>query len=555
MTRRTQELRLTHLKEFLDKVSSYGGKFPARKKRELGKHFLEVVIGLEDEFIACKPGNESPDFEPHNEELYPWALFVTAKDDLQEDCNDRAILYLHSDNVNEKMQAVITNGKELRVFDSAAQEKKGHTVLFAELLDGKAKAQKNWQAFLSDFGVESAKEKKRKQHAQIVAIEKQRVGTGQIYQGDNLEVMRSLEGGKIDLIYIDPPFCAQNVMQSKAWGKKVVSFNDEWGGGINSYIRWLVPRLRECHRLLKDTGSFFLHLDYRSSHYAKVELDKIFGASNFRNEIVWCYAGGGISKKYLPRKHDTILWYSKSENYFYDAPMRKYSQTGSGRHSDGSTYDKDRDRTPCNDWWNDISPVNSMSNERLGYPTQKPIPLLKRAIKMSCPSNGVVADFFCGCGTTVSAAQNLKRKWLGCDVSKDAIAVIRKRMIKEHKLKVDVIKIGNLSKKEIYKLSPFEFEKKMVELIGGTPNIKQVGDRGVDGRMHDSTPIQVKKTDNIGRPVIDSFYRHVKSGNGKGIIIAKSFAKTAYEEIDRLFNEEGLQIDLVPSDDIIRDAA
>ena len=368
--------------------------------------------------------------------------------------------------------------------------------------------------------------------------------------------MRSLEGGKIDLIYIDPPFCAQSVKESKAWGKKLVSFNDEWIGGINSYIRWLVPRLRECHRLLRDTGVFCLHLDQRSVHYAKVELDKIFGSNCFVNEIVWCYRTGGASKKYFAKKHDIILCYAKSnkrftynltkERIYYKKPFFGTKQDKKGRYY--------ADVLPV-DWWTNEKPIINMSKEGLGYPTQKPLTLLEKLIRAFSNKEDFVADFFCGCGTTVSAAQKLNRRWLGCDVSKDAIAVIRKRMIKEHKLNVDVIRIGALSRKEIYKLSPFEFEKKMVELIGGTPNIRQVGDRGIDGRMHDSTPIQVKKTDNIGRPVIDSFYRHVKSGNGKGIIIAKSFAKTAYEEVDHLFNEEGLQIDLVPSDDIIRDAA
>ena len=128
-------------------------------------------------------------------------------------------------------------------------------------------------------------------------------------------------------------------------------------------------------------------------------------------------------------------------------------------------------------------------------------------------------------------------------------------MARDHKLKIEVIPIGGLSRAQIYRLNPFEFETKMAEMLGGTPNLKQVGDGGVDGRMYDSTPVQVKKSPNIGRPVVDSFYKHVKSGNGKGIIIAKSFSKTAHEEVNRLFNEEGLQIDLVLSDDLIRDAA
>ena len=105
-----------------------------------------------------------------------------------------------------------------------------------------------------------------------------------VYQGDNLEILKELESGKVDFIYIDPPFCSQVVQKSKAWNKQIVSFNDEWGGGVHSYIRWLVPRLKECHRILKDTGVFCLHLDDKACHYTKIELDKIFGYKNLINQ-------------------------------------------------------------------------------------------------------------------------------------------------------------------------------------------------------------------------------------------------------------------------------
>ncbi len=335
----------------------------------------------------------------------------------------------------------------------------------------------------------------------------------------------------------------------------------------------MVPRLRECHRLLKNTGVFCLHLDQRSVHYARIELDKIFGAKNLINEIVWHYTNsGGRGKKTWSKKHDVILIYSKTKKYFFDGTRdgqkRQAGKTSKGGHifeKNGKVYQQiwsnKKSYTYClsddkiaDDVWT-IQPIPPHHSERLGYPTQKPLALLNRIIKCLTNENYIIADFFCGCGTTVSAANNLGRKWLGCDISKDAIKVIRQRMAKEHKIKVEVVKIGDLSRREIERLNPFEWEKKMVEMLGGTPNLKQVGDGGIDGRMYDSTPIQVKKSSNVGRPVIDSFYRHVKNGNGKGIIIAKSFGKGAYEEVARLANEEGLQIDLVPSDDLIRDAA
>ena len=190
MARRAKELSLTQLEEFLGKVDSCKGKFSARKKKELGKHFLEVVMGLEDEFIACKSGKESPDFEPRSERLYPWALFVTDKEDLRQEYDHRASSYLHADKVGEEFYAVITNGKVLCVF-GFNHEVANYTVLFAELVSGNAKDVEHWQAFLADFGHGSAR-KKRKPRAQIVLIEKRKVGTGQIYQGDNLEIMRQI---------------------------------------------------------------------------------------------------------------------------------------------------------------------------------------------------------------------------------------------------------------------------------------------------------------------------------------------------------------------------
>ena len=280
--------------------------------------------------------------------------------------------------------------------------------------------------------------------------------TNVIYQGDNLEIMRSLESGKVDLIYIDPPFCSGSVRKSRA-GDKEISFNDHWEGGVSSYIRWLVPRLRECHRLLKDTGVLCLHLDQRSSHYARVELDKIFGYSNLINEVIWHYTNsGGRGKRTWSKKHDVILVYSKTKKYFFegtrDGQKRQAGKTSTGGkifEKSGKQYQQiwsnGKSYTYClsddkiaDDVWV-IQPIPPHHPERLGYPTQKPLALLNRIIKCLTNEGNIVADFFCGCGTTVSAAQGLGRKWLGADISPDAIKVIRKRMARDHKLKIEVI--------------------------------------------------------------------------------------------------------------------
>ena len=372
---------------------------------------------------------------------------------------------------------------------------------------------------------------------------------------------------------------------------------------------------------MKKNGSFFLHLDERAVHYAKVELDKIFGENNLVNEIIWKRThSNNANKNKLSVITDYILFYSKdkekmkfkklfsdhAESYIkshysnIDKNGRAYQLTdlSSPNFNKNTQYiykgykpakngyrwslekmkamdkagyvhfPKDKHKrlrqiryldeqkgTPINNLWADIFPVNSMAKERIGYPTQKPLELLNRILELTTNPGDIVFDSFCGCGTTISSAQNLGRKWLGIDISKDAISVIKKRMVKEHCLKIQVIKTNNLSRTDIYQLNHFEFEHQLVKMIGGTPNLKKVHDGGVDGYCYDHTPIQVKKSFGVGRPVIDSFYKHVKTGNGRGVIIARSFSSGAYEEVARLSNKEGLQIDLIPSDDIIRDAA
>lgn len=341
------------------------------------------------------------------------------------------------------------------------------------------------------------------------------------------------------------------------------------GGGVQSYIHWLKPRLREFKRLLSDKGVFALHLDYRSAHYAKVELDKIFNQSNLVNEIIWCYKSGGAGNKSFSKKHDTILIYSKTKNYTFNPEKEKsYKEVNYSTGNKKVKLFKEVIKTckapkgeKCNNVytltypkdWIEIGMLSTASKERLGYPTQKPLELLDRLILAFTNKNDMVFDSFCGCGTTISSAQNLGRRWLGCDISKEAIKVIRKRMAKEHQLKIQVIKTGSLNKAEILRLNPFDFEAYLVGLIG-IPNKKQRGDGGIDGFTYDHIPIQVKKSFKIGRPVLDSFYKHIEK-RGAGIIIAHSFSKTLMEEKNRIENEKGWQIDLIETRDLIRDAA
>ena len=344
------------------------------------------------------------------------------------------------------------------------------------------------------------------------------------------------------------------------------------GGGIASYRLWLKQRLREMHRLLKKDGVLCVHLDYNAVHYIKVDLDEIFGQGNFDrgskhliNQIIWFYKTGGASKKQFSKKHDVILVYGKSGNWTFNPVKEKTYTKAKGRKAGVQNYGagdceffEDEygvyNLTYEKDVW-DISYINSQAKERLGYPTQKPIALLNKIIKAFTNKNDIVADFFCGCASTISSAHGLGRYWLGVDVSKEASKIIRKRMARDHRLKVQIIPLKSLTRQQIERLNPFEFERYCVRGIGGIPNEKQRGDGGIDGFLiSDGTPIQVKKSKNIGRPVIDSFHKHLKI-NGRGIIIAKSFGRGAKDEVARLKISEGYELSLITVEDILREAS
>lgn len=263
----------------------------------------------------------------------------------------------------------------------------------------------------------------------------------QLILGDNLEVLRTLPSESIDLIYIDPPFFSgrnYNVI----WGdtNEVRSFYDIWEGGIDSYLVWLNARLWEMRRVLKKTGSIYVHCDWHASHYIKTEMDKIFGYENFRNEIVWSYQRWTAASDSFQRTHDVILFYTKStRDYQFSPQMEPYSERSQhqakrttkiveGKLIQHYTEDAVREKSMRDVW--DISILNSQAKERLGYPTQKPEELLERIIKVSSNEGEVVADFFCGGGTTLAVAQKLKRNFIGCDSSRVAISVTLDRLVK-----------------------------------------------------------------------------------------------------------------------------
>lgn len=250
-----------------------------------------------------------------------------------------------------------------------------------------------------------------------------------LFLGDNLDFMRRLPSGSIDLIYADPPFFTQ---------RRYDEFTDVWVG-LPDYISWLGERLVEMWRLLKRTGTILVHLDWHASHYVKVEMDRLFGYSNFLDEIVWHYqTSSGSPKNRLHRNHDTILRYARNpecvkwhhpKSPWPEETLRKWQRDEGGRiyHAQhGKRFYIDPDGKLMDDVWDITFP--SRSRERVGYSTQKPEALLERLIVSSTDPNDIVADFFVGSGTTVVVAQQLGRRWVACDISETAIKTTRGRL-------------------------------------------------------------------------------------------------------------------------------
>ncbi len=208
-------------------------------------------------------------------------------------------------------------------------------------------------------------------------------------------------------------------------------FEDRWQGDLKTYLDWLEKRVRAVKPALKPQGVFLLHLDWHAVHYAKVMCDGIFGAERFQNELIWHYQTGGASRDRFSRKHDTILLYSMGEKFYFDGTAvaiprtpkaMKRARSGRGARIAATDTHKNPDDVLM------APALNPMARERNGYPTQKPVALLEILIKALCPPGGTVADFFCGSGTTLVAAKNLGRNWVGGDVNEAAVKLARKRL-------------------------------------------------------------------------------------------------------------------------------
>jgi len=418
--------------------------------------------------------------------------------------------------------------------------------------------------------------------------------------GDNLHVMRQLPSESIDLIYIDPPFFSgrqYNIIFGDQ--NEVRSFTDIWEGGMPGYLIWLNARLYEMKRLLKKTGSIYVHCDWHASHYIKVEMDKIFGYENFRNEIVWFYRRWTNVQSNFQRMHDVILFYSKSDRYLFnkvEIPVREYLQerkqkgwnsntveSGGKRIRQLIVYDREAftqavqaGRVKPEEWdkivyaeqrtlyapdvW-EIPFINPVAKERIGYPTQKPEALVERIIKASTQEGDVVADFFCGGGTTPAVAQRLGRRWIACDQSRVAVAVTADRLIRgAQQLQMDlaipdftVEYWGVYEARRLSQMPERAFRAFILRCFGATPNTdpNEPHIHGYKG----SVPVwvcppdaryEVSHTDVVAfANAVRRSIRYQQSDLRDGVMLGWAFTPEAREAAEQLRQRAGVDVNFI----------
>lgn len=467
------------------------------------------------------------------------------------------------------------------------------------------------------------------------------IDTRVVYCGDNIEQLRKLPDECVDLIYIDPPFNSnRNYEVFWGETKEKRAFEDRHAN-TQAYIDYMRPRVFQLHRVLKKTGSLYYHCDDHASHYVKVMLDQMFGHQFFQNEIVWKRTGARGDGFAWNQQHDTIFFYAKTNKFTFNKQFDEYNDQyveskyryddGDGRlyRLDNMTSPNPRPnmmyvwkghKAPPKGWrysketmieldaagriwypdskskrpqlkryldemkgvamssvWTDIAPINSQAQERLGYPTQKPLALLDRILKASSNPNDIVLDAFCGCGTTLVSAQNLQRQWIGIDISPTACRVMAKRLRDVCKLREDeslwvkdrgfVVRDLPWTLKQLRAIPPFEFENWAVIALGGVPNTVQVGDMGIDGKIFpvgtrptdrndmfagDWYPIQVKQQDKVGRPDVDQFEAvMIREDRQRGFFVAFGYTEDALAEAAAFHRKTGRLIKLITVQEIL----
>lgn len=380
-----------------------------------------------------------------------------------------------------------------------------------------------------------------------------------ILQGDCKSELKKIDDESVDLIYLDPPFFTQKKQSLKTRdNSKEYAFDDTWES-MTDYKGYIQDRLTECKRVLKKTGSIFLHCDRSASHYLRIALDEIFGAENFQSEIVWSYKRWSNAKKGLLNSHQIIFFYSKTGNFKFNSIYEGYSATTNVdqifqkrvRDENGKTKYKDNGNgdfelvaekkgVPLSDVW-EIPYLNPKAKERVGYPTQKPIILLERIIEIASDEGDIVLDPFCGSGTTLVAAKLLKRKYIGIDASQDAIELTKSRLENPIKSESQLLQNG----KEAY----LNQDEEVIEILEQINAVPVQRNKGIDGflRLNGAMvpiPVKIQKESESIDEAIQYLIKACQTNNYTKKILIKTHSRQNQMlfELPTQRREEGLII-------------
>ena len=413
--------------------------------------------------------------------------------------------------------------------------------------------------------------------------------------GDNLLTMAALLAGdertppmrsQIDLIYIDPPFDSKadyrtkitlpgTTLNQKPTVLEQFAYSDTWADGTASYLAMIVPRLILMRELLSDAGSIYVHLDWHVGHYVKIVADEVFGRERFLNEVIWHYQSGGRQNNAFSKKHDTILVYTKSDNWFFDAEAiseargaKKRNNMKRGIAPDGRVYFSIRsagkeykyyedEKIAPSDVWTEISHMQQKDPERVGYATQKPPKLLERIIAASSPRNGLVADFFSGSGTVAAVADRLGRRWIVADLGKPAVMITRKRLIDQGVKPFIYQAIGDYQVEQARstlgrKYRVGELAQVVLSLYGALPLAQEQNGNGNLGRLPDTRTLVF--ADSPSRLTTSSTLRRAQSyrdsamgGFDRVIVLGWNFSASIGQDISAL-NDNRLEVLVIPPD-------
>jgi site-specific DNA-methyltransferase (adenine-specific) len=379
----------------------------------------------------------------------------------------------------------------------------------------------------------------------------------QVYKGDCLEILGDLDDESVDLIYLDPPFFTQKTHTLGTRDRKQkFSFEDLWSSHTE-YARFIYERLEQMWRVLSCTGSLFFHCDRNASHIIRALLDDVFGSDMFRSEIIWYYRRWSNAQKGLLPAHQTIYYYTKSDEYTFNTFYQGYSastnidqilQRRKRDETGKAVYETDQDGrivpnggkkgVPLGDVW-DIPYLNPKAKERTGYPTQKPLLLLERIVKIASEKGDIVLDPFCGSGTTLVAAVLLNRQAIGIDISDDAVDITRKRLKQPVKTESRLLQQGRDSYKNA--------DKEALSLLCGLEYAPVQRNKGIDAVLKNDLngkPILVR----VQRPdetILEAAHRLYKASKGKraGAMFVIAIQRGGYFEFENQFPPDVTIID------------